>query len=78
MSKEDGGPAFPCGEATMDGRPWCGESYGGMSLRDYFAGLALQGLVVSPRPLLGEDTEGDLNLYATIAYDFADRMLQER
>ena len=38
--KKDGGPAFPSDEQ---------ENYtGGMSLRDYFAGKALQGLLANP------------------------------
>ena len=61
--KYDGGPAFP-GEYA--------EPYRGMSLRDWFAGQALAGLVA------------DSSLYSTTkteaqeAYELADAMLQER
>lgn len=44
MSKEDGGPAFPShgsmGEVVQEG----------MSLRDYFAAAALQGLLADGHP----------------------------
>jgi hypothetical protein len=67
----DGGPAFPIsdqrapdGTGIMQGSP-------GMSLRDWFAGMALQGLIANPV------------LYSNIdrverAYSFADAMLAER
>jgi len=40
----DGGPAFPCPE---DERYYRND---GMSLRDYFAAKAMQGLIEAPRP----------------------------
>lgn len=58
----DGGPAFP------------GENWGskGMSLRDYFAGQALAGLLACPR------TNGGEKAFALHAYKYADAMLAER
>jgi hypothetical protein len=39
----DGGSAFPYTEQNFDGTPYC--AHLGMTLRDYFAAAALQGLV---------------------------------
>ena len=65
----DGGPAFPrfCEDAW--GKPFV---TGGMSLRDYFAAAAMQGILAS-RP----DYEKFAHL-ATDAYAIADAMLKER
>lgn len=41
-AKNDGGPAFP----VQDASTWQAH---GMSLRDYFAGQALQGLLANPK-----------------------------
>ena len=68
MSIKDGGPAYPC--PGMAGLPNGEFLYpeGGMSLRDHFAGLAMQGLIA-------------LNLQLTIqaqckeAYLYADAMI---
>lgn len=68
MGVEDGGPAFPVGSSTT------GQ---GMSLRDYFAGRALQGLMAGR----GTNPEGfaDIKAYvAAVAYRYADAMLEAR
>lgn len=65
MSKhEQGGPAFPTNE---------GYTYDGMTLRDYIAVKAMQGM-------LAADTEWTMNagLIAEHAYEQADAMLVER
>lgn len=64
MKKNTGGQAFPV--AGDD------DSYGvaGMTLRDYFAAKALQGITVS--------YEGPVVDAAMLAYDYADAMLAER
>lgn len=72
LSVEDfgkaGGPAFPLvHEVLPDGR--------GMSLRDYFAGQALQGLLASTDAHSALPDAGPL---AKHAYRFADAMLAER
>ena len=54
-----GGPAFPTDTAFQ-----------GMTLRDYFAAKALQGLATDPR--LGPDGE------AALAYRYADAMMKAR
>lgn len=64
--------AFPSvGEGFNDPR----YSAPGMSLRDFFAGMALQGLAVDARrPII---TEASLGM-ASAAYMLADAMLAER
>lgn len=49
----------------------------GMSLRDYFAAAALQGLVASPA-FRGEKFQGDIEGAASFAYACADEMLKAR
>jgi hypothetical protein len=58
----NGGPAFPTGTAFQ-----------GMTLRDYFAAKALQGV-------LAADTEELLSVdaIASVSYRIADAMLKER
>jgi len=68
MSDKTGGPAFP--------RPFSGTTQyaqEGMTLRDYFAAQAVQGLLASPvQPQSGAD------MYAQDAYVIADAMLEAR
>jgi hypothetical protein len=52
--RNDGGPAFP----VIEGCPTKGiRSTDGLSLRDWFAGMALQGLLASRHASDTEDTE---------------------
>lgn len=73
---KDGGPAFPTGEKLdpKDGRI---EQYmvPGMSLRDYFAAAAMQGLVAQ---LNGTAMSSDIHCGANWAYQMADEMLRRR
>lgn len=65
MTKDTGGPAFP--EMHFD----LGENEHGMTLRDYFAAKAMQGLLSS--------TEcDDAEIIAKDAYAIADIMLKRR
>jgi hypothetical protein len=65
--KDDGGPAFPC-----TGNPeWPFDH--GMSLRDYFAGMALQGLLAS-----NQEGLKDPGYYTVFCYGIADSMLAAR
>ena len=62
MSKQnDGGPAFPIPNASdMDGYVYAPQSEG-MSLRDWFAGMALQGfLSYSDHYCAGSTDAGDM------------------
>ncbi len=65
MSKPDGGPAFPIfGE---------GGTEVGMSLRDWFAGVALSGMVSHP-----DMCPSTVSGVAQEAYRYADAMISER
>lgn len=81
MAKPDGGPAFPAndylvGDLKRDGFQKLGATRG-LSLRDYFAGQALAGL-------LAKGTEGrfsnaaGVNRAAVWAYEYADAMIAAR
>lgn len=72
MSTKDGGPAFAC--ASNHGYQ------GGMSLRDWFAGMALQGMLAhstryKPRPGTSSNWHEAIS---EEAYQLADAMLAER
>ncbi len=68
--KNDGGPAFPI--PPIDNGPGNIKSQAkpGMTLRDYFAGLAMQGIIT--------DTLDAYEDVATQAYKQADAMLKAR
>lgn len=78
MSKQmdDGGPAFPNHSVGINES---GEGVlittGGMTLRDWFAGMALQGLVVndSYRKLGGGKQA--VNAVVMLAFEYADEMI---
>lgn len=86
MAKNNGGPAFP--EVFSEERGEHGErgyevcSTGGMSLRDWFAGQALAGMIANPD--FGQPTDEARRLgkfaskAATLCYELADAMLAER
>ena len=77
MSKiEDGGPAFPVQNAAA----WQGH---GMTLRDYFAAKAMQGVCAGnpeymPVCVDQSDDPSDVVLIARTAYAMADAMLAAR
>lgn len=60
----DGGPAFPVSPEIYNGTGLCG-----MTLRDYFAAAALQGLLAY---------DGDCSTAIGLAYHTADAMLDWR
>ena len=62
----DGGPAFPLKTPLL-------VDHKGMSLRDYFAAKAMQGLCAHP-----ESPDWDESDIAKSAYDQADAMLKAR
>lgn len=74
--RKNGGPAFPVtADALVDLSSSDGSSQRltGMSLRDWFAGQALAGMLANPHaPQSGAD------MYARDAYTVADAMLAER
>ena len=72
MEKDTGGPAFPRqGKEVNFGDGWIPGSEG-MTLRDYFAGQALSGLLARAN---NKGTNAD---NATVAYSIADEMLRAR
>ena len=68
MGKNDGGPAFPAKGAYRRIED------SGMSLRDWFAGMAMQGLLASQAPDYSMRDEQIVSR----AYTAADMMLAER
>lgn len=68
MTRNDGGPAFPA-ETSV-------QFFKGMTLRDYFAGQALMGLMTNKVP--GTGSSGWQERAAWDAYSIADAMLAER
>lgn len=71
--KDDGGPAFP----RVYPRGVEDLTSGGMSLRDWYAGMALQGLLAS-RPLDGGDADRMAENASALSYIVADAMLKAR
>jgi hypothetical protein len=72
--RNDGGQAFPRG-AGPEGSNYCNGELG-MSLRDYFAAAALQGLLAwAGQPGSGQLPPGDT---AAEAYEYADALLSAR
>jgi hypothetical protein len=72
MSKQinDGGPAYPVSPEIYNGTGLCG-----MTLRDYFATAALQGLL----PIIAKDYDVFFaNKVAHACYETADAMLKAR
>lgn len=74
----DGGAAFPVppertNVLSSGGVRWA-YAHPGMTLRDYFAAAALQGMLASSKDIIGMSEAN----YATAAYLQADAMLAER
>ena len=74
---KDGGPAFPCSnEQYTHGNPQSGDAWSGLSLRDWFAGQALMGMMSNP---LWKELNGwTWKSRAGEAYIAADAMLAAR
>ena len=69
MTKNTGGPAFPCDLTSYDAEVQL--KYGGMTLRDYAAIKAMQGLLSATKTSDGE-------MIARDSYKMADAMLKAR
>jgi hypothetical protein len=74
MAENNGGAAFPLMSHT-DCHGYRHEREGGMTLRDYFAGQALAGVLASPHTNLPEVFDSNV---AESVYAMADAMLAER
>jgi hypothetical protein len=73
VSINDGGPAFPATYETGNGGVYTTNYETGMTLRDYFAAAALQGILAGRK--------SDAGCYwhrVSDAYEVADWMLKER
>lgn len=71
--KYDGGPAFPFGQISeVTGQPVNGFYDPGMTLRDYFAAKALQGILAHPEVKATAESRSEW------AYKIADAMLKAR
>jgi hypothetical protein len=74
----DGGPAFPVADTIYpNGQMQYG--FNGMSLRDYFAGQALAGILACPVPIrLSDGPIAANNSYSKTAFVLADAMIAAR
>lgn len=75
MLKKNGGPAFPIRERTehIDGAIVCDE-WNGMSLRDWFAGMAMNSLMQSR---IASRKYDEPHEFANMCFQIADAMLKE-
>ena len=78
MNTETGGPAFPC--AHLDTTTLTYKYVEGMTLRDYFAAKAMQGLLSNPKLQNEILKQGGCHSgwIETSAWAFADAMLKAR
>lgn len=75
MSANNGGPAFPVTPTDRSGQ--CAPTECGMTLRDYFAAKAMQGIIHNEADIdfSGKTVESAV---ASLSYRIADAMLAER
>lgn len=77
---KNGGSAFPHQFEDISGNPrWLQST--GMSLRDWFAGLAMQAsveIVLAAGEERGDPPEKSISTCVSFSYEVADRMLAER
>lgn len=71
----DGGSAFPCQPMDAQANP-IGPLECGMSLRDWFAGQALSGILANS--FLMKTYGGPVEKRAKDAYEFADAMIKQK
>lgn len=75
-ARKDGGPAFPTITSTENGSPFTRDR--GMSLRDWFAGQALAGMLEDIYHQYRTNHGPPTVQLASVAYAIADAMLAER
>lgn len=73
--KENGGPAYPCTAALKTGG---NAVFSGLTIRDWFAGQALCGILASFPPDANFATVGSKMALALDGYALADAMLAAR
>lgn len=74
---EDGGPVYPCAVEKIDGPQRTVERFSGMSLRDWFAGKAMQGFC-SLQFRQNSPEISNPGYWAKASYQMADAMLKAR
>lgn len=72
----DGGPAFP--DCRWDNEMAQEYYHNGMSLRDYFAGQAMIGIIFSQNPICDLYGEAWQKAHAKLSYELADAMIKAR
>ncbi len=78
MTKETGGSAFPIAQQRNEFSGDIETHFeAGMTLRDWFAGMALQGILSRGRATIGEMLTETPNV-ADAAYELADAMIEAR
>lgn len=84
MSTDDGGNAFPCFQEISQWNEEKGKyvdlmlPIGGMSLRDWFAGMALQGILAAAKPSDGDLINRNPLHFGRVCFALADAMLAAR
>lgn len=73
INTKDGGPAFPQGKTVGD----VSELEGGLSMRDFFAGKAMQGVLSNFNGDVGLGEDATNARISACAYAIADAMLKE-
>jgi len=76
MTKNTGGPAFPEIGNIAHNSDWQNES--GMTLRDWFAGQALLGILANPTVRQADKSMSGEEALARTAYAVADAMIKAR
>lgn len=76
--RTDGGPAFPSGEYEEHDGGVVFQLTGGMTLRDWFAGMAMQAAIANPNIHVVDASDIPEPQVAEIAYEMADAMLRHR
>ncbi len=81
MKTNDGGPAFPCEYEDVKSPYPRTIVQTGLSVRDWFAGMALQGMISDTIATIGGEPitpENAVELISARSYEYADAMLKER
>lgn len=72
MNTDDNPSAFPNPEDAWNSREW------GLTMRDWFAGQAINGVVAHLGPGQGDSSSGVPATIAEAAYEIADAMMEAR
>ena len=76
MTTDKNPPAFPAQMLSVDGDTTVTDCYSGMSLRDWFAGQALDEMIYGPNTC--DAGAGEAERIAKMCYVIADAMLEAR